>query len=181
MRRLAAVVAGLVTVATMATLIGAGTAGASTTATTTRGHLHNQTVLWPRVGPGTRGERVVTVQYLLQNKGYKVKADGIYGPATKNAVASFQRKVGFAGTGTVGALTWQKLIVVLSPGSHGGAVRAVQHSLKYAYGFRYVQVMGYYNHETRAAVRAFQVGSKLRPADGVVRPYTWQTMVWYEH
>ncbi len=61
------------------------------------------------MGFGSRGSKVSKLQQGLQNKGYKVSVDGIYGKATKRAVINFQkdnklRIDGIAGKATQTAL-----------------------------------------------------------------------------
>jgi flagellum-specific peptidoglycan hydrolase FlgJ len=56
---------------------------------------------------GSRGESVKWLQYVLCEKGYDLKIDGIYGPKTTEAVRDFQTKV-FV-DGIVGPLTLEKL------------------------------------------------------------------------
>lgn len=56
---------------------------------------------------GSRGESVKWLQYVLNEKGYDLKIDGIFGPKTEAAVKDFQTKV-FV-DGIVGELTLKKL------------------------------------------------------------------------
>ena len=180
-RRAVSAVLGLVAVASMATLVAAAPAGASTAAaTSSKPAWFTHGLRWPVVSPGARGERVVTIQYLLQQKGFHLRADGAYGPVTTRAVRSFQRQHGLRASGVVSSSTWNRLIVTLRRGDRGSAVRAVQHSLKFAYGFRFVRVNGNYNHETWLAVRAFQRGSNLH-VNGRMYKDTWKTMVVFEN
>jgi peptidoglycan hydrolase-like protein with peptidoglycan-binding domain len=178
-RRAFSGVLGLVAVATMATLVAAAPAGAAAGSTTTAHPAWSAALRWPYVRPGNVGERVVAVQYLLQNKGLGVRADGVYGRATTAAVRSFQRSRHLNPSGNVGPSTWNRLIVTLRRGSRGSAARAVQHNLKYAYGFRFMRVNGFYGHETWLAVLAFQRGSHLR-VDGIVGHRTWKTIIVFE-
>jgi peptidoglycan hydrolase-like protein with peptidoglycan-binding domain len=181
MRRLFAGVIGIVATATMATLVTAGTAGAATSPAGNAPVTNHPawTGAWPTVWPGNSGARVVTVQYLLQNRGYRLRADGRYGSATTRAVRSFQRSRGLRATGYVASSTWNRLIATVRRGSRGSAVRAVQWSMRYVYGFHYQRVNGYFGIETWRVVRAFQRGSRLA-VDGVVGFSTWKTIVWYE-
>jgi peptidoglycan hydrolase-like protein with peptidoglycan-binding domain len=180
-RRVFAGMLGLVAVAMTATLVSAAPAGAATTARA-GGPSHTWTagLSWPYVRPGNSGERVVAVQYLLQQKGYNVPATGFYGSITTNAVKRFQGSRGLNPSGNVGPSTWDRLIVTLRFGNQGSAVRAVQHNMRFAYGFHFQRVTGFFGPETRAVVKAFQRGSKL-PVDGVVGVRTWMTMIWFEH
>ena len=56
---------------------------------------------------GSRGESVKWLQYVLNEKGYNLKIDGIFGDKTEQAVRDFQTKV-FV-DGIVGELTLKKL------------------------------------------------------------------------
>ncbi|WP_143448631.1 peptidoglycan-binding protein, partial [Kineosporia sp. A_224] len=58
----------------------------------------------PVLRPGSRGPAVRIVQ-----KALKVRADGVFGPRTKQAVMAFQRRHGLPVTGNVGPLTWKAL------------------------------------------------------------------------
>jgi peptidoglycan hydrolase-like protein with peptidoglycan-binding domain len=172
-------VIGLVAIATMATLVTAAPAGAAVHSTTARTPTWSSSLRWPFVRPGNFGERVFAVQYLLQNKGFGVRADGRYGPATTAAVRSFQRSRHLNPSGNVGPSTWNRLVVHLQRGDRGSAVRAVQHNLKFAYGFRFMRVTGFFNRETQRAVSAFQRGSHLA-VNGMVGHRTWKTIIVFE-
>lgn len=56
------------------------------------------------------GYKVKVAQILLQQHGYKISADGYFGPATESAIKSFQRKINLAADGYVGQHTWTYLI-----------------------------------------------------------------------
>ena len=64
---------------------------------------------------GARGDSVRTVQYVLSvvSEFYsnipRVAIDGIYGPATKNAVIAVQRMAGLPQDGIMGPQTWAAL------------------------------------------------------------------------
>lgn len=71
---------------------------------------------YPRtIKPGDTGDSVSQLQYMLNVAGSfipsvpKVRQDGIYGPATQDAVNSFQRYIGLPITGTVDPRTWDSL------------------------------------------------------------------------
>jgi peptidoglycan hydrolase-like protein with peptidoglycan-binding domain len=179
-RRVFAGMLGLVAVATLATLVAAAPAGAATASSgPTATHTWTNGLRWPFVRPGNRGERVFAVQYLLQQKGFRVPATGFYGVITTGAVKQFQRQRGLNPSGNVGPSTWDRLIVTLRFGNRGPAVKAVQHNMRFAYGFRFQRVTGFFGNETLAVVRAFQRGSRL-PVTGVVNTPTWMTMIWFE-
>ncbi len=64
---------------------------------------------------GDSGEKVRLLQYMLSvlsahiDSIPPVTVDGIYGPATRNAVLAAQRRFGLPETGTVGAQTWDEI------------------------------------------------------------------------
>jgi peptidoglycan hydrolase-like protein with peptidoglycan-binding domain len=185
MRRVSAGAIGLAAVATSATLVSAAPAGAATHSTTTNSTtaarpMWSSSLRWPTVRPGTAGERVFAIQYLLQARGYHLRADGRFGAVTARDVRSFQRSRGIGPSGHVGPQTWPRLIITVQRGNSGSAVRAVQHSLRFAYGFRFQGVNGFFGRATQTRVFLFQRNSRLR-ADGVVGSNTWKTMVVFEH
>lgn len=60
---------------------------------------------------GKTGPEVRAIQNLLKNKfGYNIDVDGVFGPATANAVKNFQNSKGLTADGIVGPQTWLKLI-----------------------------------------------------------------------
>lgn len=64
---------------------------------------------------GSTGEKVRQLQYMLSILAEyipsipSVSIDGIYGPATRNAVLAAQRRFGLPETGTVGTQTWDEI------------------------------------------------------------------------
>ncbi|WP_426319974.1 peptidoglycan-binding domain-containing protein [Microbacterium sp. E-13] len=81
---------------------------------------------WSIVGQGSSAAIVPGIQYLLRARGHAVVVDGMYGPATAAAVTAFQTAQGIPADGTVGPVTWPRLVVAVQQGSTGDAVRAVQ-------------------------------------------------------
>lgn len=136
---------------------------------------------WPNVGPQTvPGPILTTVQYLLRADGHGVAVDGAYGPETRGAIQKLQADNGLAVDGIAGDQTWPCLIVTVSQGSTGDAVRAAQFELarRALPETAGLGVDGDFGPNTDAAVRAFQqllsgTGLPQSPIDGVVGPNTW--------
>ena len=126
---------------------------------------------------GNRGVDVLAAQYLLQARGISVAADGVFGSGTASAVRTFQASRGLSQDGVIGAQTWGALVLTVSAGSTGPAVRAVQVQLnkKRRLG---LAVDGVFGSGTDAAVRSFQ-GHAGITADGVVGPTTWRNLIWH--
>lgn len=143
---------------------GSGSGGGSGTALT-----------WPVVQSGNTGERVRTIQYLLQQWGYSVTADGSFGATTVTAVKNFQSSQGLTADGVVGNASWPALTVLAQQGDSGAKVRAVQSQLvESGYG---VAVDGIFGPGTDSAVRSFQ-GAKGLGVDGIVGENTWNKFAW---
>ncbi|MFH8472367.1 GH25 family lysozyme [Streptomyces sp. NPDC018000] len=132
------------------------------------------TALWPVLKSGSRGVNVTTAQHLLAAAGHSTTADGIYGPATRNAAAAFQRSHRLTADGVIGPNTWNKLIRTVRSGSSGSAVKAAQAQLA-GYGNR-IAVDGAFGPATRNAAIAFQRSHGLS-ADGVIGPKTWNKLI----
>ena len=142
---------------------------------------------WPieRKGQPSPGvlsvEPIRTVQYLLRQHGHaNVVVDGVFGPITDAAVRSFQQAHGLVVDGIVGNQTWPALVVQVSKGSQGEAVKAVQSQFQArnlsgdpSIG---LQIDGIFGPKTDAAVRSFQQGAQLA-VDGIVGLLTWNALV----
>lgn len=59
---------------------------------------------------GSCGPAVALLQTELTNKGYRLAADGQFGPKTEAAVIQFQQSCGLAADGIVGPKTWHALL-----------------------------------------------------------------------
>jgi peptidoglycan hydrolase-like protein with peptidoglycan-binding domain len=69
------------------------------------------TLTWPLVVPGATGERVVAIQYLLNQRiAAGLGVDGKFGAKTDAAVRDFQKKFKLPVDGIVGPGTWNALI-----------------------------------------------------------------------
>lgn len=66
--------------------------------------------IMPELILGDKNESVKFLQVQLIKKGYKLEADGSFGPITQLAVKQFQAKAGLAQTGLVRQDTWDKLM-----------------------------------------------------------------------
>jgi peptidoglycan hydrolase-like protein with peptidoglycan-binding domain len=135
---------------------------------------------WPLVRQGDRDHPVKTLQYLLRERGHSVAVDGIFGPKTDAAVRAFQRSAQLAVDGIVGPHTWSALIVTVSRGSRGDAVRGVQEEDQFRNlsgdPSKGLQVDGIFGPKTDASVRDFQRALGIT-VDGIVGPVTWRALV----
>ena len=136
----------------------------------------------------TLKNEIATIQAQLNKKGCSVgTVDGIAGPATYNAVISFQNKNGLTADGQVGTATWDilfdtvsggtthtRILKVTSPLMQGDDVKAVQNKLN-SLGYNCGTADGYYGNATRTAVISFQSAKGLT-ADGEVGPATWNAL-----
>ena len=140
---------------------------------------------WPLVREGEQEHPVQTLQYLLRARGHNLTVDGIFGPATAAAVRAFQQQEGLAVDGIVGPVTWSALIITVSQGSQGDAVRGVQDEFRFrdlsGNPDQGLQVDGIFGPQTDAAVRGFQQALHQDipsvAVDGIVGPVTWQALV----
>ena len=152
---------------------------------------------------GDRGEYVQLAQYFLRvisNYYYAVRPiniDGIFGPATKNAVTDFQKHFGLSADGIIGPATWSSLYNVfmgiadtsglvvpypgylLREGSRGDNVRLMQEYLRtisQRYPIPTIVPDGIFGPATKNAVTAFQRTFGLVP-DGIIGKNTWDRIV----
>lgn len=122
---------------------------------------------------GVRSSAVTQLQQQLAKLGhYKAKVDGDYGPVTKKAVASFEKKAGLKADGVADGKTRDALAKAAKPsvpslkvGSSGPKVKALQQHLK-TLGFYKSTVDGSYGPVTKAAVQAFEKKHGWTP-DGI--------------
>jgi peptidoglycan hydrolase-like protein with peptidoglycan-binding domain len=143
-------------------------------------HVSDPIQPWPLVRQGDVEHPVQTLQYLLRARGHLVTVDGNFGPKTDSAVRSFQGGQHLAADGIVGPRTWTALVLTVSEGDTGDAVRGVQTEFQYrnlsgdpSKGLR---VDGVFGPKTDAAVRGFQQALSIT-VDGIVGPVTWRALV----
>jgi peptidoglycan hydrolase-like protein with peptidoglycan-binding domain len=135
---------------------------------------------------GHTGARVQKVQQLLNQRGYFLLENGVFGADTEAAVRDFQVTRFLHIDAIVGMQTEKALYTgapvdmpVLQLGSRGKEVRIVQVILAnlsqshdefrpYYKG----EIDSLYGPATEAAIKAFQVNSGLTP-DGIVGDHTW--------
>ncbi len=159
---------------------------------------------------GDRGRDVRTIQYYLNFLAFfndrlvPINVDGIFGPATENAVRTFQREYGLNPDGIVGRATWNTILDVynstlnslpdeyrsyssllypgytITTGASGNVVTQVQTFLRTIAqnnnAVPLVTVDGVYGNQTRNAVLAVQRLSGIEQT-GVVGPLTWNAIV----
>jgi N-acetyl-anhydromuramyl-L-alanine amidase AmpD len=133
------------------------------------------TMTWPLVQYGNTGERVRTIQYLLQQWGYTLTVNGTFDTTTQNAVKNFQSSHGLGADGIVGNASWPALTILTQQGDSGAKVRAVQSQLNESGAG--ITVDGAFGPATATAVKNFQTANGLS-ADGVVGDNTWNKMAW---
>lgn len=129
---------------------------------------------WPTVQVGEKNNRVRAMQYLLNHRGAGLTVDSSFGPATLAAVKSFQSRSGLVADGIVGPKTWAKLIVSLSVGSKGNAVKGLQHMLN-AHGAKLV-VDGSYGTLTGNAVKTIRARYDM-PAGTSTNSAVWNSAI----
>ncbi len=131
-----------------------------------------------------------------------VPIDGFFGNKTKDAVRDFQLKNGISPTGDVDSITYYRLYDVFTvsrelsekplplpvltdnrviiKNEQSDAVSFVQlilNTLTVSYDdYLPLEVSGYYNNETEAAVRRFQMRNGIK-ASGEVDKETWNAMI----
>ena len=128
---------------------------------------------WHTVRRGEASDAVRGAQYLLRAHGAGIGPDGVFGPATEQAVRQFQGARGLPDDGVVGPDTWRTLVVPVGPGSTGEAVRGVQSfGLMLIVDQPLLVVDGVYGAETEDRIRLFQQLWGLT-VDGSAGVETW--------
>ncbi|MFH8972898.1 peptidoglycan-binding protein [Streptomyces sp. NPDC017890] len=115
------------------------------------------------------------LQNLLKAHGYDLRADGLFGEETHQAVMEFQQKRHLPADGKVGNRTWPELVMRVGPGSTGPAVRAVQDLLNNV-GLGATAVSGEFTAATAADLQLFQRTHRLR-VTGKTDRATWHALL----
>jgi hypothetical protein len=132
---------------------------------------------WPDIWRFVDGPVVEVAQYLLQNAGYDLAADGVFGTDMNPLVADFQTRNGIPVTAdaTFDLLTWEALAPTLGKDSAGLPVEALQFMLARK-GYADVTMTGAFDHDTKKAVQDIQRLHGLVP-NGKVGLSTWCAVV----
>lgn len=140
-----------------------------------RNNLNN----YPLLRNGSQGNFVYLLQFILNQYGYNLSVDGIFGTRTLNAVRDFQRNNSLSVDGLVGNNTWKTLLTLppyplLKQNYRGAYVTFLQQLLEsnlYPVG----GIDGIFGTKTLNAVRAFQQANGLT-VDGIVGNNTWNAL-----
>lgn len=134
---------------------------------------------YPLLRNGDRGNFVYLLQFILNEYGYNLSVDGIFGTRTLNAVRDFQRNNSLSVDGIVGNNTWKTLLTLppyplLKENYRGAYVKFLQQLLEsnlYPVG----NIDGIFGSRTLNAVKAFQQANGLT-VDGIVGNNTWNAL-----
>ncbi len=140
-----------------------------------RDNLNN----YPLLRSGSNNNFVYLLQFILNQYGYNLTVDGIFGSNTLNAVRDFQRNNSLSVDGLVGTNTWRTLLnlppyPLLREGNRGAYVTFLQQLLEsnlYPVG----GIDGIFGSRTLSAVRSFQSANNLT-VDGLVGNNTWNAL-----
>jgi len=142
----------------------------------------------PMIKLGAKGDAVKRAQRALhRTPNPSIVVDGVFGPATQQAVKEFQSSASLDADGIVGPATWAALpdggpMPVLKQGSELDAVRPLQELLSGAgntdlWDTGPGEIDGKFGPKTRASVESFQRWSRLEEVDGIVQDPTWQVQL----
>lgn len=132
-------------------------------------------VVWQTLKQGDSKLEVYAAQYLLNQQGFSTIVDGTFGADMRRNLKKFQNRKGVDEDGSVGPETWEAMVVKVSKGSSGDAVRALQYLLKNKYGYD-LEVDGIFGPITENAVKDFQSKQGLTD-DAIVDVLTWQKLI----
>lgn len=137
---------------------------------------------WPHLqyNPDVKSSAVMTIQYMLEARGYDLSpygADGFYGSVTETAVKTFQKASHLSESNGVDDPTWEHLIVPSEKGSHGSQVQALQVQLNARHLAKpALAIDGDFGAATEQAVRQFQQINHL-PVTGKADLDVWCLLV----
>ena len=135
---------------------------------------------YPRLRPGSRGDRVTALQCLLRTQArYRGKLDGRLDRDVVRAVTAFQRRHDLRRTGRPDASTWTALFArgsspLMKVGSAGTSALRLQRAIRAA-GVRSASATGVVTDRTAKAVARYQRRVGLDPT-GVVTRETWAAL-----
>lgn len=132
---------------------------------------------WPDIWRFVDSPVVQVGQYLLDNAGYALTADGVFGYDMNAALADFQTRSGIPVTpdATFDTATWEALAPPLGKHASGLPVTALQFMLARK-GYPEVTASGEFDHPTMKAVQSMQHLHGLTP-NGKVDLSTWCAVV----
>ena len=143
-------------------------------------YVERNLINYPTIRQGSRGNFVTILQYILNQYGYNLNADGIFGGATTRAVIDFQKNNNLTPDGIVGRNTWNALLNLnvnsqtLRRGDKKSGVLYLQRLLL-SFLYPITDLDGVFGQETEKAAKAFQTENGLI-ADGIVGRNTWNAL-----
>ncbi|MFC7401043.1 N-acetylmuramoyl-L-alanine amidase [Citricoccus sp. GCM10030269] len=133
---------------------------------------------YPTVRSGDEGEAVRRLQASLDATGHDPgSVDGVFGPATEQALRDYQASIGTLVDGIAGHKTWGALAThhaagtTVRRGDSGTQVEYLQRGLSASLG-KSLATDGIFGPNTESAVRSFQEDRPLA-VDGIAGPATW--------
>ena len=134
---------------------------------------------YPLLRRGNSNNFVFLLQFILNQFGYNLSVDGIFGANTEKAVRDFQQKNGLSVDGLVGQNTWRTLLnlptyPLLKRGYSGSYVKFLQQLLE-SYLIPVGTIDGIFGSRTENAVKQFQQENNLS-VDGIVGKNTWNAL-----
>lgn len=134
---------------------------------------------YPLLRRGNSNNFVFLLQFILNQFGYNLSVDGIFGVNTEKAVRDFQQKNGLSVDGLVGQNTWKTLLnlpayPLLKRGYSDSYVKFLQQLLE-SYLIPVGTIDGIFGSRTENAVKQFQQENNLS-VDGIVGKNTWNAL-----
>ena len=134
---------------------------------------------YPTIRNGVRGNFVYLLQFILNQNGFNLSVDGVFGKNTETAVRAFQTTNSIVSDGIVGQTTWRYLLTlpnypILKEDSRGIYVKFLQQLLESNF-IPVGRIDGIFGQKTKEAVSTYQLNNSLQ-ADGVVGPATWGSL-----